>query len=181
MDDRKLARLVIRRRDEAAFRLLYQKHTSSLYALVLRLLGGRESEAQDLIQETWIRACRKLPGFRWESSLRTWLTSIALNLVREAVRRRGRETAAESQSALSETAEPISRPFDRMDLERAIAGLPDGYRQVLVLCDVEGYTHEETGRLLGIAPGTSKSQLFHARRAMRTLLNDRGRHHEQEH
>ena len=76
-------------KDEVAFRILYRRHAAALYALILRLLGGRESEAQDLLQETWLRACHSIPSFRWEAELRTWLSGIAVNCVRE--RRRKKE------------------------------------------------------------------------------------------
>lgn len=167
--DRTLARRFLRRGDEAAFRELYRRHTPALFGLVLRLLGGSTQEAQDLVQETWIRASRSLPRFQWRSQLRTWLSGIAVNLVRERHRRTVREPSAPGPAAAAAVASPV----DRIDLERAIALLPPGYRQVLVLREIEGYTHDEVARLLGIDPGTSKSQLFHARRTLRDLLGTR--------
>jgi RNA polymerase sigma-70 factor (ECF subfamily) len=176
--DRKLAKQYLRRRDEEAFRELYRRHTPALYGLALRLVGGREAEAQDVAQETWVRACRKLADFRWESSLRTWLCAIAVNRVREVARGRGREVATDG---VEPVVSPRTGPVDPLDLERAIASLPPGYRQVLVLRDIEGYTHKEIGQFLGIDPGTSKSQLSHARRAMRGLLRPEERHDERRH
>jgi RNA polymerase sigma-70 factor (ECF subfamily) len=171
-DDRMLAEAVLRRGDESAFRELYRRHTPALYQLALRMLAGSDADAQDVIQETWIRATTRLGGFRWESSFRTWLIGIGLNRVRELLRRRGRRPMVE----LDELNAPVARPTqdgDRVDLERAIAMLPDGSRAVLVLHDIEGFTHEEIGRRLGIATGTSKSQLFQARRALRARLGAR--------
>lgn len=168
-EDRVLAEALLSRGDERAFRELYRRHTPALYQLALRVVGGNDADAQDVIQETWVRASAKLDGFRWESSLRTWLTGIALNLSREVLRRRARRPTTE----LTEFNEPVSRPLqlgDRMDLERAIAALPPGSRMVLVLHDIEGYTHEEIAQRLRISAGTSKSQLFAARRALRARL-----------
>ena len=168
-DDRSLADAVAEAGDERAFRELYRRHTPALYQLVLRMLGGATADAEDVVQETWIRAVRQLTKFRWESSLRTWISAIGLNLARETLRRRARARTEEFDERLDLHAPPV-RDGERIDLERAIARLPNGYRTVLVLHDVEGYTHEEISRQLRIAVGTSKSQLFDARRAVRSLL-----------
>lgn len=168
-DERALCQSVVEAGDERAFRELYRRHTPALYQLVLRMLGGSQPDAEDVVQEAWIRAVRKLGGFRWESSLRTWLSAIALNQARESLRRRGRAPVTELEGGLELPARP-THDGERMDLERAIARLPAGYRSVLVLHDIEGFTHEEISRHLEIAVGTSKSQLFDARRAMRALL-----------
>lgn len=171
-DERALCEAVVHAGDERAFRRLYRHHSPAIYQLVLRMLGGSAPDAEDVVQETWVRAARQLGRFRWESSLRTWLCAIALNQAREILRRRGRAPATDPEGAPPPRA-PVARDGERIDLERAIARLPDGYRTVLVLHDVEGYTHEEISRHLDIAVGTSKSQLFDARRAMRSLLQAR--------
>jgi len=167
--DRSLAEQVLAG-DEGAFRQLYRRHTPRLHQLALRLLGGNDADAEDVVQDTWIKAVEKLDTFRWESAFGTWLHAIALNVSRETARRRGRR----QETALPEAQEPEApAPLDHvevMDLERAIAALPDGYRTVLVLHDVEGFTHEEIGERLGVAAGTTKSQLFWARRAVRAQL-----------
>jgi RNA polymerase sigma-70 factor (ECF subfamily) len=168
-DDRMLADAVVRSGDERAFRTLYRRYSPLLYPFALRVVGGSVADAEDVVQETWIRAVRQLGGFRWESSLRTWLTAIALNLSREVLRKRGRERTEEIDDQMGLHARP-SRDSERLDLESALARLPEGYRTVLVLHDIEGFTHEEISRQLSIAVGTSKSQLFDARRAMRVLL-----------
>jgi RNA polymerase sigma-70 factor (ECF subfamily) len=169
--DRTLAQRVLDVGDELAFRQLYRRHSPYLYQFVIRVLGGNETDAEDVIQETWIRAVDGLSGFRWDSELRTWLGGIALNLCRGIFRRRDRdwlrlEPCTESGAA---TTQP---PADvRIDMERALARLPDGYRTVLVLHDVEGFRHDEIASALGTTTGTSKSQLHRARRAVRRMLN----------
>lgn len=168
--DRALAERVSRDGDERAFRVLYRRHTPVLYPFALRLLGGDELEAEDAVQETWIRATRALSGFRWEASLRTWLLGILLNVCRNLFRRRDRRWLELKEDPVAPV--PGVDAEARIDLESAIALLPPGYRSVLVLHDVEGHRHEEIGALLEISPGTSKSQLFHARRALRALLGD---------
>lgn len=167
--DKDLARLVLNAGDEAAFRLLYRRHTPAVYGFVLRLVGGNVAEAEDIAQETWLRAARGLENFQWRSSLRSWLIGIALNRVREMARRKGRELT--TVGGEYEIPAAVHDPGQRIDLERALELLPPGFRTVLVLHDVEGFTHREIGERLGIADGTSKSQLHGARRAMRRLLN----------
>jgi RNA polymerase sigma-70 factor (ECF subfamily) len=167
--DRDLAEAVAARGDEQAFRELYRRCTPRLLGFIHRLLARSGAEAEDVAQETWIRACENLKRFRWDSSFSTWLLGIGLNLVRERQRsnaRRMSEPLDETQHA-SLTTGPST---DRIDLARAIELLPDGYRLALVLHDVEGMKHTEIAERLGISSGTSKSQLFSARRAMRTLL-----------
>jgi RNA polymerase sigma-70 factor (ECF subfamily) len=166
--DRELAHRVVAHGDEMAFRALYRRHAPAVYRFLLRLTGGNDSEAEDLMQDTWLRAARGLAGFHWESAFRSWVTGIALNRFRELARRNGRRiTEVEGEW---EAAAGAGDAAGRIDLERALQLLPPGFRTVLVLHDVEGFTHEEIGAHLGIAHGTSKSQLHRARRAMRRLL-----------
>jgi RNA polymerase sigma-70 factor (ECF subfamily) len=169
--DRELVREFLRRREEKAFRALYRRHSPVLHHLVLRLVGGNEVDAEDVMQTTWTRAIVNLTDFRWESSLRSWLTGIALNCSRELIRKRKRKESSDVTEIVDRPAlSRITQRITRIDLERAIAGLPDGYREVLILHDIEGYTHGEIGSLLGIESGTSKSQLARARRAVRARL-----------
>jgi RNA polymerase sigma-70 factor (ECF subfamily) len=153
-------------RDQAAFRALFQRHTPAMYLLVLRLLGRSGRHAEDVVQETWVRAASALGGFSWRSSLRTWLLGIAVNCCREVLRTASRDVASGGTPAADRGSPPSQGP-ERIDLERAIRELPDGYREVFILHDVEGLTHEEIGGQLGIDAGTSKSQLSRARRALR--------------
>jgi RNA polymerase sigma-70 factor (ECF subfamily) len=167
--DRILADRVSREGDEPAFRELYRRHTPRLYAYVLRLLAGNELDAEDVVQDTWIKAVAKLDQFRWQSSLSTWLTGIALNRCRELFRKQDRNWIA-----LGEETAPATRGdrvHERIDLEAALTELPPGYRTVLVLHDVEGFTHEEIAERLEISSNTSKSQLSRARRSLRSRLS----------
>ena len=150
---------------EDAFRTLYRAHTPALYALALRLTGSDQHEAEDLVQETWVRATRNMAAFRGESALRTWLCGVLVNVRRERLRSAWRTVDAPD-------VEPACPPRSDagIDLERAIAALPAGAREVFVLFDIEGFTHEEIGRRCGIAVGTSKAQLFRARRLLRERL-----------
>lgn len=166
--DRRLVKRFIRTRDESVFRELYRRHTPVLYSLALRLVGGSETDAQDAIQDTWIRACQTLPVFEWRSSLRTWLTGILINRARELSRQRQRRS--EDELTDEYPAAVSVGQGESIDLEQAIARLPPGYRHVLVLHDVEGYTHEEISKLLEINAGTSKSQLHNARKAIRAII-----------
>lgn len=166
--DRDLVEAVALDGDEIAFRELYRRHTPRVYRLVLRLVDS-EQDAEDIVQEAWIRAAEAAAAFRWESGFGTWLTGIAINRFRELLRKRNRWQSVTLEAAH----EPVIRPEsvgERVDLEKALRLLPVGYRTVLVLHDLEGFRHEEIAEQLGIAPGTSKSQLFHARRCVRALL-----------
>jgi len=167
--DRALVEQFLRTRDEESFRLLYRRHTPALFALALRLLARGTGEAEDVVQEMWIRGVERLSAFRWEASLRTWLGSIAVNCCRERLRTGWRWVQEDERVTLDRPdTEP---PMDlTLDVDRALEKLPAGCRSVFVLHDIEGRTHEEIGGLLDIAAGTSKSQLFHARRQLRALL-----------
>jgi RNA polymerase sigma-70 factor (ECF subfamily) len=177
LEDRRLVSDFLRRREEKAFRALYRRYAPVLYRFVLRYVRGNELDAEDTLQTTWVRVIENLADFRWESSLRSWLTGIALNCAREAMRKHGRGVYTElDETEDLSTAPRITRVIDRIDLERVIAMLPDGYREVLILHDIEGYTHGEISTLLGVESGTSKSQLARARRAVRVRLTKAGKH-----
>ena len=171
-DDRRLAARFLATRDEAAFRALYRRHASFLYRFLLQLSGGDATAAEEGVQETWVRAARGLSGFAWRSSLKTWLAGIAIRWWREERRAASREADLPGEEALP-PAPAVRREIDRVDLERAIAALPPGYRRAILLHDVEGYTHEEVAELTGIDVGTSKSQLSRARNALRARLTGR--------
>lgn len=165
-DDLALVARFLRGRSEDAFRALYRAHTPALYALALRLSGGDRGEAEDLVQETWVRALTALRTFRAQSALRSWLCGVLVNVRRGRIRADWRIVDAPDVEPLAAT----PGHDDAIDLERAVAALPEGARDVYVLHDVQGYTHREVAELLGIVEGTSKSQLNRARSLLRTSL-----------
>ena len=166
--DRELVDAVLAARDEEAFRALYHRHTPALYRLAIRLTADRDGRAEDLVQDCWIVATTRWSRFEWRSSLRTWLTGILLNMIREARRAWHRESIDPGWHEATTPAEPVDT---RIDLEAAVMMLAAGYRAVFLLHDVEGYRHEEIADLLGIEVGTSKSQLARARRALRRWID----------
>jgi len=163
--DRELVERFLKSRSEEAFRALYSRHSPLVHGLARRLLGGH-ADAEDVHQEAWLRAIRALPDFRWESSLGSWICGIAVNCCRERWRRNGALGGDEREEIVTSPNE------EGVDIDRALERLPAGYRAVLILHDVLGYTHEEIARRLEIEPGTSKSQLARGREAIRALLGD---------
>ena len=160
--------------DPGAERELYDAHVDRVFRLVYRMAGDLD-RAQDWVQETFIRAFRKLGEFRGESALSTWLCSIAisvsLNGLRKVKRLREREVALDHAGPVG-FAPREADPDLKARLAQAIDDLPDGYRAVFVMHDVEGFTHEEIGQALGVQSGTSKAQLFRARAKLREALAD---------
>jgi RNA polymerase sigma-70 factor, ECF subfamily len=164
----------VRAGDGAAERALYDAHVDRVYRLAYRLAGDDEL-ARDFTQETFIRAFEKLDGFRGDAALSTWLhaiaTSVVLNGLRKVKRFRRRETDLEAADGVSGGAR-AAEPDLKVRLRTAIDGLPEKYRLVFVMHDVEGYTHEEIGAALGVETGTSKAQLSRARAKLRDALSD---------
>lgn len=180
-DDRRLVDAVSRRGDPRAFRRLYERHTPAMYGLALRLAAGDEADAEDVVHDAWIRAVERLDSFEWRSALRSWLCGFVVYRWREIRRARSHEAGSQdsapggpSSAELSAADARLDATADRIDLERAVWRLADGYREVLVLHDIHGFTHEEVGALLGIEAGTSKSQLSRARRILRQSLHESG-------
>ncbi|HVH66773.1 MAG TPA: RNA polymerase sigma factor [Gemmatimonadales bacterium] len=168
------------RGDRGAFEALYREHVGRVYALCLRLTADAR-RAEELTQDAFVRAWERLASFRGESAFGTWLYRLTVNVVflsRRAERRRLRRVftsddpaALEQRGNTGAAPHPGFEPGLALDLERAIATLPAGAREVFVLHDVEGYRHAEIAELTGIAVGTSKAQLFRARRLLREALN----------
>lgn len=161
--------------DQSAFERLYQAHVRRIYGLTTRMAGPRE--ADELTQDIFVRAWQKLHTFRGESSFATWLHRLAVNVVIED--RRGTSRRAwrnvDDEVAIDRAAVAPRDSAFAMDFEAAVAALPEGARQVFVLHDVEGYKHQEIGRTMGIAEGTSKGQLHRARMMLRRHLGRTGR------
>jgi RNA polymerase sigma-70 factor (ECF subfamily) len=173
VDDRDLIAQVLAG-DVGAERELFDAHVDRIYRLAFRLTR-HDDLAKDCTQETFVRAFERLHTFRGDSALSTWLHSIAvsvtLNTLRKVKRFRQREadlTAAGHMASGFARSDPDLQ--DR--LARAIDALPEGYRAVFLMHDVEGYTHEEIGAALGVQAGTSKAQLFRARARLREQLAD---------
>jgi RNA polymerase sigma-70 factor, ECF subfamily len=173
VDDQQLISRVLAG-DPTAERALYDAHVDRVFRLVYRMAGDLD-RAQDYTQETFIRAFARLKEFRGEAALSTWLgsiaISIALNGLRKVRRLRDREVSLDDAPPMGR----ITREADpdlKVRLAEAIEGLPDGYRAVFVMHDVEGYTHEEIASSLGVHAGTSKAQLFRARARLRDVLAD---------
>ena len=159
--------------DERAFERLYRRHSPRVYNLAWRMLG--EDHAADATQQAFIRAWYKLGTFRGESRFGTWLHRLAVNVF---LGERGALGTARTRyheddgplELVASGSRDSSAEFE-LDFAAAVARLPDGYRKVFVLHDVEGYTHEEIGMTLGIAAGSSKAALHRARNALRKYLD----------
>src|SRR5688572_11246839 len=162
--------------DLAAFEAIYRAHSGRLYSVACRMLGN-PADAEDLLQEIFLAAHRKLDSFRGDSALGTWLYRLATNLCLDHLRSRAAKSsqvtdAIDDEPALADigSRRVADRTVDRMDLERALAQLPEGCRTAFVLHDVEGLEHREVAEVLGIAEGTSKSQVHKARLRLRGIL-----------
>lgn len=160
----------------AAFEIIYQRYHRRTYSLTMRMTNNT-SEAEDLTQEVFIQLFRKAGSFRGDSAFSTWLHRLTVNQVLMHFRRRSVKNEKVSddgempEQTVHGTANPNKMPVvDRIALKNAIGELPNGYRNVFILHDVEGYEHEEVARMMGISVGTSKSQLHKARLKLRGLL-----------
>ncbi len=159
-----------------AFELIYERYHRRTYSLCLRMTNG-QTEAEDLTQEVFIQLFRKIGSFRGDSAFSTWLHRLTVNQVLMHFRRRSVKNERTSEDG--EMPEQIVRGsadpnkmqvVDRIALKNAIGELPNGYRRVFVLHDIQGFEHEEVARRMGISVGTSKSQLHKARLKLRGLL-----------
>ena len=161
-----------RRGDLDAFEALYRSHVGRVYAVCVRMTGDRPT-AEELTQETFVRAWQRLGTFRGDAALSTWLHRVAVNIVlahNRATSRRPEGHADSEDAVLGRHAPERVRPDVAVDLERAIASLPPRAREVFVLHDVEGHTHDEVSGLTGMAVGTLKAHLHRARRLLREAL-----------
>lgn len=165
-----------RQGDLGAFDELYERHAGRLYSLACRMTGDA-TDGEDLLQEIFLQAHRKLGTFKGESALATWLYRLAMNVCLDHLRSKASRMrqATDSFDADEGPARPAAAGdadlvVSRMDLERAIAHLPEGCRAAFLLHDVEGFEHHEVAAMLSIAEGTSKSQVHKARLRLRRLL-----------
>ncbi len=162
--------------DMVAFEEVYQRHHRRVYSICLRMLQNA-FEAEDLTQDVFIQLYRKIGSFRGDSAFTTWLHRLTVNQVLMHFRKRNvkfEKTTEEGETpeqTVPGTQNPFKMPIvDKIALESAIDQLPNGYKNVFVLHDVEGFEHEEVARILGCSVGTSKSQLHKARLKLRKLL-----------
>jgi len=156
--------------DAHAFERLYRGHLARIASLARRMLG--DEDVDDTVQDVFVRAWQKLATFRGEAAFGTWLHRLAVNVIlgrRETLGIR-RQRHVDGDAVLELVPGRRATPEISMDFEAAMGRLPDGARQVFVLHDVEGYRHEEIAGMLGLAVGTSKSQLHRARMALRQHL-----------
>ena len=158
--------------DGDAFEAIYREHAPRLYALARRMTGS-EAESEDLLQEIFLQVHRKLDSYRGDAALGTWLYRLAIRQCLDFIRsRHGRMRAASSPFEDEAASMPSTHetPGARIDIERAVARLPDGCRVAFVLHDIEGLEHKQIAAALGVSEGTSKSQVFKARMKLRAML-----------
>ena len=169
--------------DSDAFEHLYKLHSRRVYGLCLRMTGD-STAAEDLTQEAFLQLFRKIHTFRGQSKFYTWLHRLTVNIILMRFRKKRHVEVALDEPSVpgEENSKPrielggpdlrLSGSLDRANLSNAIEQLPDGYRQVFILHDVEGYEHNEIAEILGFSAGNSKSQLFKARVRLRSLLQE---------
>lgn len=172
MDESDLVRKAQQGSSEA-FEWIYQRHVRRIYALCLRMVSD-PMRAEELTQDVFVRLWKSLGSFRHESAFATWMHRLAVNVVVSDMRSTKRR---DSRVIHTDTLEDFERevkeamPETRMDLEKAIAGLPEGAKEMLVLHDIEGYRYREIAEMLEVAEGTVKSQISRARRLLREVLS----------
>lgn len=156
-----------RSKNERAMEQLYRRHAPAIHAYALRSVR-RDDVADEVVQETFVRAFRALDRFRGRSTFRTWLFSIAINRTRTAMKKTRSAAPLEESTAITETS--AEAPWLERRLARALGALPEGYREVVIMHDVLGMAHDEIADVRRCSVGTSKSQLHKARAKLRGLL-----------
>jgi RNA polymerase sigma-70 factor (ECF subfamily) len=166
----------VRRGAPGSHEAIYHRYKRRVFALAMRIVGAHDAE--EVAQEAFIRVFRGLPKFRGDAALGTWIYRLAVNAALSHKSRRANAPVTERDDAVSEQGvAAVAESRDaalRRQLEAALAGLPVGYRTVIVLHDVEGLEHEDVASILGCHVGTSKSQLHKARAKLREALAARG-------
>lgn len=156
--------------DVEAFEAVYRAHAPAVFVLCRRM-SGDEARARELVQDVFVRAWERLPGFRGQSTFATWLHRLGTNVVLEQMRSAKREAARMIDGIEDYGSHSAAGQLEaRLDLDAAIVRLPAGARVVFVMHDIEGYSHEEIAEMTGIAAGTARAQLWRARRALMTML-----------
>ena len=153
--------------DRLAQRMLYERYSQAMYTIAYRMTGDFDL-ANDVLQEAFLKVFRNLGSFRAESTLGAWIKTIVVRTALSKLRRRPKFEPLENHHLRG--AVDWGHRLDAEYLEKAIRALPDGYRAVFVLIEVEGYSHKEVAEMLGISVGTSKSQLFYAKKRLREMI-----------
>ena len=172
---RDLVSAFLRQRDESSFRALYSQHTPMLFGLAMRL-SSSPATAEEITQETWVRAVERISDFDGRSRFSTWLGGILVNCYRETRRQQARTPLSDQEQ--EQSAEIIQvfqgdseKRLETRDIEAGLGQLAEGYREVVILHDLYGYTNKEIAGQLGIEEGTSKSQLARGRTLLQAILN----------
>lgn len=167
----------VRTGDLRAFQVLYERYHRAVFAFALRSLGDRGT-AEDVLQETFLRVFARRPEYRPVAAFRTWLFTIARNLVVDQIRKRGAESHSDADPALEMVTDPGASPLEQAEgqelsdrLERALGRLPAAQREVLVLSRVAGLSHREVAEITGQTPGAVRVALHRALRELRSLLS----------
>lgn len=163
--------------EDDTFTRFYHEHAPRVYMLALRLCGDT-NDAREVLAETFVNAWRGLPRFRGRSSAHTWLHTIAVRTWRGVLRRRNRGrpmVALDDEDADADSPYGIAAQYDdpghRIDIEKAVATLPEGAREILILFAIEGYSQAEIADMLGIKVGTVKAQVHRARKLLLERLD----------
>ena len=157
--------------ERGAFDVLIARHERRVYNLAFRMLGRRD-DALDATQETFLACYRKLGGFRGKAAFTTWLHRVALNICYDSLRRRAREEPAREDSEVepSPVADPADSSATALDVRRALLEVPEDFRAVLVLHDVQGVPYDEIAEAIGVPVGTVKSRLHRGRVSLARAL-----------
>lgn len=169
LNENELIKKFLSHKTQKSFMLIYEQHAAHLLRTAMYLMRNNKELAEDLIQETWIVAIRKLDDFEGRSLLKTWLTGILYNKYREYMKQCTHDNIVTETLLFTGSNNVIDL---KIDLKNAVMLLPDGYREVLTLYDIQGFKHKEIAEVLGIHEGTSKSQLAMARQKLRTILDN---------
>lgn len=157
--------------DRLAHKHLYDRYKIAMYTVAYRITGDFHS-ADDVLQEAFVKVFRGLPKFRQESTLGAWIKTIVVRTALSTIKKQPLEETLEEPH--TQHLIDWGTNLDAEYLEKAILALPEGYRAVFVLIEVEGYAHKEVADLLDISVGTSKSQLFYAKKKLREMLKEYG-------
>ncbi len=170
--DKQLVDSFLENRTRKNFLRIYNRYAPDLYRIAMHLCNYQNQHAEDVVQESWLTAVQKLQEFKFRSSLKTWLTGILYNKWRESNRYLKKHHSEDINQDGFENFQQsnLEDIYSVVDLKKAVKSLPDGYKKVLILHDIEGYKHREIAEILGVNEGTSKSQLYHARQSIKHKL-----------